>query len=461
MKKFDLNIEKILEHWEIHNAIREVISNSIDEQRLTNSKEIEIFKDKNDNWHIRDYGRGINYTHLTQKENDEKLKNADLVIGKFGIGLKDALATFHRKNIGIKIKSKYGQITIGMSQKPGFEMKTLHAFIEELDDSNFVGTDVILENCKDEHIKAAKDFFLMFSDEKLLEETKIGEIYEKGKKNARIYIGGLLVAEEENFLFSYNLTSITKPMRKALNRERTNVGRTAYSKRVNEILLFCKSEKVADLLTADLSKFDSGGNHDELQWIDVSVHACKLLNPSKKVVFLTSQEMFEGREMVDKAKDEGYVIIIIPETVKEKIRGTKDYKGNPIRDLGQYTKEWNESFEFKFVDEEDLSKSEREIFYKTDKILGLVGGKPKNVNKILISETMRLETAGYSEAAGLWEESHQRIIIKRDQLKDLKSYAGTLLHEIAHARSSAVDISREFEDELTALLGIISEKNLS
>ncbi|MGI0014938.1 MAG: ATP-binding protein, partial [Nitrososphaera sp.] len=98
IKKFDLNIEKILEDWEIYHAIREVISNAIDEQILTQTKDIEIFKDSNKNWHVRDYGRGLNYEHLTQKENEEKLQNSS-VIGKFGIGLKDALATFDRKGV--------------------------------------------------------------------------------------------------------------------------------------------------------------------------------------------------------------------------------------------------------------------------------------------------------------------------------------------------------------------------
>ena len=32
-----------------------------------------------------------------------------------------------------------------------------------------------------------------------------------------------VLREEENFLFSYNITNLTKTMRKALNRERTNV----------------------------------------------------------------------------------------------------------------------------------------------------------------------------------------------------------------------------------------------
>lgn len=81
MKKFDLNIEKILENWETSHAIREIIANALDEQLLTKTKEVEIFKNGN-SWLIRDFGRGVQYTHLTQNENQEKLKSTN-VIGKF------------------------------------------------------------------------------------------------------------------------------------------------------------------------------------------------------------------------------------------------------------------------------------------------------------------------------------------------------------------------------------------
>jgi len=68
MKKFDLNIEKILENWEVYHGIREIIANAIDEQILTGSKDMAIFKDVNNRWHIRDYGSGLKYEHLTQNE---------------------------------------------------------------------------------------------------------------------------------------------------------------------------------------------------------------------------------------------------------------------------------------------------------------------------------------------------------------------------------------------------------
>jgi len=70
---------------------------------------------------------------------------------------------------------------------------------------------------------------------------------------------------------------------------------------------------------------------------------------------------------------------------------------------------------------------------------------------------MRLDSS-FSEASGLWDGTN--ITIKRDQLKDLKSYAGTLLHETPHAQSGASDVSREFENELTGIIGTISSNKL-
>ena len=243
-KKFDLNIEKILEDWELYHAIREVIANAIDEEVLTITKKIKITKDKKRLWHIRDFGRGLRCEHLTQKEDEEKLKSPN-VIGKFGIGLKDALATFDRKGIKVIIKSRHGHITLGKSEKHDFEdIITLHAYIHPPSDPNFIGTEFVLDGCANKDIEKAKDLFLRFSGDKILERTQYGEVLEKKKGTARIYVNGVKVAEEENFIFSYNITSLTKAIRKALNRERSNVGRSAYSERVKSVLLSCKSKRL-------------------------------------------------------------------------------------------------------------------------------------------------------------------------------------------------------------------------
>ncbi len=461
IKLFDLNIEKILEDWEVYHAIREIIANALDEQILTKTKPIKIFKDSRGRWHIRDFGRGLKYEHLTQKENVEKLENPH-VIGKFGIGLKDALATFYRKGVKVEIVSKHCIITLGIAKKHGFDdIETLHAIIHPPEDPNFVGTDVILEGVSDEDIEKAKNLFLVFSGERVIEKTKWGEVLEKKGEKAKIYMNGVRVAEEENFLFSYNITSLTRKIKKALNRERTNVGRSAYSDRVKKILLSCKSKEVAELLVRDLQKYFEGKHHDELKWIDVQVHVVKILNSLDKVIFLTPDEMMGNPFIVDEARRMGYKIVAIPAGLKEKIRGLKDIAGNTVRDIDQFCTEYEQSFEFKFVDVKDLTDNERKIFEQKDKIFSLIGGKPRRIKKVLISETMRKDLLTGEETAGLWIPIEGTIIVKRSTLKNLEDFAGVLLHETAHAISGADDISREFEDALTNFLGKICTKALT
>ncbi|MBW2309382.1 MAG: ATP-binding protein [Deltaproteobacteria bacterium] len=451
-RKFDLNIEKILEDWDVHDAVREIIANAIDEEILTKTKKARIFKDAKGLWHVRDFGRGLRYQHLTQKENDEKLQHPN-VIGKFGIGLKDALATFHRHDTGVFIRSPHGDISLGKSQKHGFkEVVTLHAYVHPPSRPDLVGTEFVL-GCNDSALEKAKDLFLRFSGEQLLERTRYGMVLKKKKETARIYVNGVMVAQEENFLFSYNITSLTKAIRSALNRERSNVGRTAYSDRVKSILLSCEREAVARAIVEDLKGYQEGTQHDELKWKDVAVHACRLLNARADVVFSTPMELATAPDLVDKARADGYEIIPVPQTLQDDIRGLQDPLGRPVRDLQEFQREWNESFQFRFVHERNMTAQERAVFRMTDDILALAGGLPAGINEVKISETMRLDTATYREAAGICEAD--RIIIKRDQLQSLQSYAGTLLHEAVHARSGAPDVSRMFEEWLTNMLGVL------
>jgi hypothetical protein len=460
-RKFDLNIEKILEDWDVHHAIREVIANAIDEQILTATDSIRIFKDRAGKWHIRDFGRGLRYEHLTQKENEEKLRNPH-VIGKFGIGLKDALATFDRKGVRVVIRSRYGDITLGKSQKHDFEdVVTLHAYITPPSDPTLVGTEFILDGVSGTDIEKAKDLFLVFSGERRIERTKYGEVLEKKGKQARIYINGVRVAEEDNFIFSYNVTSLTQKIRRALNRERSNVGRSAYSDRIKSILLSCESKEVANHLVHDLENYSTGRMHDELTWIDVQEHAVKILNSMERVVFLTSEELISATNMVDEARTGGYRIVTIPENLKDRVCGQEDMYGNTIRDLSQFYEEYIETFEFRFIPPSKLRDDEKRVFAMTSAIFRLVGGKPRQIKEVRISETMRREIGSPVETTGLWDATNQRIIIKRNQLRTLTDYASTLLHETAHAISGAPDVSRNFEKELTTLLGVITSRALS
>lgn len=459
MKKFDLNIDQMLENWDASHAIREIIANALDEQMLTGTQDVIISRDGDGAWHIRDFGRGLRHEHFTMNENKEKLLHPGL-IGKFGVGLKDSLATFDRLGIETRIRSRFCDVSFDRSEKHDFsDVITLHACISDPSDPEFAGTEFTLKGCTVEDIETAKRLFLRFSGEECLEKTPYGEVLRKAGKVSYIYINGIRVAEEENFLFSYNITSLTTAIKKALNRERTNVGRTAYSDRVKAILLASSSEAVAETLVDDLGNFGSGTLHDEMKWTDVSAHAVKITNTSGNVLFLTGDEIMNVPRFVEEARASGRQIITIPNSVKDKLSGQVDTEGNAIQDLGNFVSEWNDSFEFKFIEPDQLSQGERSVYDLTAIIADLVGGLPSKVQSVKISETMRPEEGNLTEALGLWNDTE--IIIKRCQLNTIESYASTLLHEIAHARSGETDVSIGFEQELTTLLGEVASRALS
>jgi hypothetical protein len=458
MKKFDLNIEKVLEHWTVPHALREIIANALDESNLTETEEPIIFKDKEGKWHIKDFGRGLKYEHLTQNENVEKTKDPNKVIGKFGVGLKDALATFDRRKIGILIQSKYSDITINKLPKGDFnDVVTLHAIVNEPSDPNMVGSDFLFTGLLEDDIEKAKDFFLMYSGEKLIEETKYGSLIENKKKRSRIYVNGICVAEEDNLLFSYNITSLTKKLLQSLNRERTNVGRSAYSDRVKSILLECSSPTFAGKLVDDLQRIQTGNAHDELQWVDVQHHACRILSSQERVLFLTAYDLMDGGKYLSYAKDEGMRIIIVPDLLASKLENSTDLNGNNFRNIEAYAVEWNEKFEFEIVDIKKLSKKEKEIFAYKDTIVDWFPKRSNVVKSIVVSETMRPDDHSGGDALGLWETSNKRIIIKRSQLRNLQSFAGTLVHELVHAFTGTDDNTIQFENELTEMLGKLSQ----
>lgn len=456
MKQFDLNIDKILENWECKHAVREIIANSLDEQAITGCRDLEIYKN-GQQWVIRDYGRGLKYEHLVQKENSEKL-NTNGLIGKFGIGLKDALATFDRHRIGVKIFSKHADISIKRLPKNGFyDLTTLHAIIETPSRS-IEGTEFHLTGLEDREVLAAKTMFLKFSNERIIEKTKYGDVIEKSSNVGNIYINGVLVAQEQNFLFSYNITSIDSVLRKSINRERTNVGRTAYASTVRRILLNCESEIVGKRLSDDLGMFSYGKNHDELKWIDVQEHAAKILAKYKKVVFVTSDEIQKNTDLVREASTNDRQVVVIPENLSKKIEenNTNSAIGNKVTTLTQFVHQRSENFEYRFINPSELTAAEKNIYDLIPSIYNLIGGKPLQVHSIFISETMQKDTTTFDSCLGLWDRAHNRIIIKRETLKNKESFLGVLLHELAHAISGCTDSTRGFENELTKMLGTLS-----
>ena len=450
IRSFDLNIEEVLENWEVEHAIREIIANALDEQTISRTAEIEISKDNRTDWHIRDFGRGLQIEHFTLNENQEKLTAPTGIIGKFGVGLKDALATFHRRGVEVQIRSSFGTYGLRQDHKHGFDnIVTLHV---EYDDSqtNIRGTEFILHGATDIDMAKAKSLFLKFAGEETLETNTYGQILQRRESGGRVYISGVFASEEPNFLFSYNITSLTDAMKKKLNRERLNVGRTTYAERVKSILKIAKSNSVQELLIDQVRQRATGEQCDEMAWIEISQMALNLMSEQAPVAYFTEQELQSSPNILDNVRSDGYEVVVISEQQKMKLDAQVLSGGPQVRTLEAYVEEYNTSFEYSFVDYPNLTSEERRIYDLTPRILALVGISGIRLPQIRISETMRVTT---DDTEGVWDPSMQAIVIKRSKLASLLGYAATLLHEAGHATTGTVDATREFEAVLTAYLG--------
>lgn len=115
--------------------------------------------------------------------------------------------------------------------------------------------------------------------------------------------------------------------------------------------------------------------------------------------------------MVDEAKKAGYEIIAIPTSLKDRIRGQQDISGVPIREMNQFYKEYRESFEFKFINLKNLTSSERKVFESTNKILNLIGGKPKMMG--VVARILCL--SGMRSVSILFVLSHRLLVAHRSR----------------------------------------------
>lgn len=102
----------------------------------------------------------------------------------------------------------------------------------------------------------------------------------------------------------------------------------------------------------------------------------------------------------------------------------------------------------------DLSREEREILTQGRRMMASVGIARRKI-ELKISANMRTDS---DDTLGVWEAGRDRIVLHRSVLRSTADFAGTLLHELAHASSGAADITREFEEELSRFLGIIAAR---
>ena len=451
---FDLNVEKVLEHWSPAHALREVIANALDEHALIDRHDRpQVVKDDAGVWHVRDHGRGLRYHHLTQNESDEK-RASDVVVGQFGVGLKDALAAFHRNGIGVRIASPHGTIGLVERAKHGFgDVVTLHATVEP--PADVAGTDVALTGISDADVTEAMRFFLVFdTNVETLETTPAGQVLARpGDAPRSIYVRGVRVAEDDGLLFSYNVTKVDAKLRRALNRERSNVGRSAYTDRVKAILLAVEAPAVLTRLVDDMAGFAKGVTRDEVKWNDVAERVVRQLAVAEPdTVFVTAAQRWSHPDLIRRAETDGKRVFVVPDALAARLGASVG-----VTTLERFAADWNQRVVVEPIDPASLTAVERAVLELAGGVLEIVGRRNDEWD-VVVSETLHLTPDGTETAHGLWEPVKRRIVINRRCLASTELFVATLLHEIGHATTGAADLTAEFEDALTNLLGAVGAR---
>jgi hypothetical protein len=272
----DLNTNNILQNWDVKKAIKELLANAIDESVETKTS-LPLLEFKDNILTISDKGRGLNTKHFTQSINNVKANNPNY-IGKFGIGLKDCLAVLYREEKPITIESKYLYVRgMTMRRKTDSKDKTLHVIVEKARDEDFIGTIITVEGVTSSEYRDLKRHFpqFFFSDQKHLIKTEYGLIYAKksSKHKAIIFINGIRVNEEENFMYHYSITSSNKAIMSVMSgdRDRNKIGKTIYGTKVQQILEEAsqKCQQVRDNLLYQFTEIDVEDQYHELKYADI------------------------------------------------------------------------------------------------------------------------------------------------------------------------------------------------
>lgn len=111
--------------------------------------------------------------------------------------------------------------------------------------------------------------------------------------------------------------------------------------------------------------------------------------------------------------------------------------------------------EYSIVDVNNLTEHESNVWRMKNIILKCIGGLPDNVRQIHLAEMIELEQVDTC-IYGVFRPKHNDIVISRHLLTRPEAFLATLCHELAHAKSEADDVTKEFEDELSNMLGYIS-----
>lgn len=281
-----------------------------------------------------------------------------------------------------------------------------------------------------------------------------GEVLEPRQGGSEVFVNGTPIAVDEGLRFSYSITKIDSNLGKNLNRERNAVGRSAYSSAIKAIL---KSVKSSESVWGELARqlqlpVDKRG--DELRWNEIESTTAQGLAevPGIKPVYMTPEERNAlSANDIEQIEEQGRAIIFVSGKAIGKAKGRLDT-------MEEVKGEYNESFTLGIVDVAKLEAHELESLRSGRIMKELLEGRGMPpFPPVYIAERLRATRYDFTGTKGYWDPEQKRILIKRDQLATRSDFLGVLLHEYCHCISGAADNTRDFENELTSMCGLLAD----
>lgn len=472
---FDLNLDKVLAFWTQTDALRELVANALDEHIITKRPDAIQIQHLGNVVTVKDLGRGIRPEHFQFKQSQEKLSGETPgVCGIHGGGLKDSLACLYQKGHAVIVKSAHCQMTFGIRPKHDFpQIMSLHGFVLP-GIPGMIGTEILINKITPEQLQETKSLFLQLVPQKVLDNNDWGEVLRKQGESANIYINGLLVSQESDYNYSYNITKLNTEIRRRLNRDRNNLGRSAFSAQIANIVRHCTDPSLLNEMQQAFQK-----RHEEDLGADLRLNEArkflaalpepeghphphgeqKAQIPEQKDHSILGEHA--GPEMDKSGDDEEPHANANPENQDED--GDIKIDQTPIVSLKDPPKKQRpkppvctdeETRMGEEVPVSQLTSAEREVYKQTEPLLRLlpgIFGHKRFPIKVVQSITIRGR-----RCLGGWLPAKQTVAVAREQLRSKADFFATVLHEMLHGVSHHADGTVEFETALTEIMGVLA-----
>ena len=171
-------------------------------------------------------------------------------------------------------------------------------------------------------------------------------------------------------------------------------------------------------------------------------------------MFVTAAQRWSHPELIRRAEIDGKHVFVIPDALAARLRNAAD---GTVTTLERFAAEWNERVVIEPLDPARSTQPSGTCWTSPARCWRWSGAAATSGRSSCPRRCTSLPTARRRRTA-CGNRHERRIVINRRCLQSRELFVATLLHEIGHAITGATDLTAEFEDGLTDLLGTVGTR---